>query len=314
MTAAIHVVGLTKRFGDTTALDGVSLTASPAEVLGLLGPNGAGKTTLVHILCTLERPDGGRAAIYGHDVTREPRTVRRLIAVTGQYTAVDEDISGRENLYMIARLLGTPPRRARARADQMLEQLGLASAARRTTRHYSGGMRRRLDLAASLIGNPQVLFLDEPTTGLDPHSRNELWDIVRERARAGTTVLLTTQYMEEAEVLADRVVVIDHGRVVATGTAGELRARAGGRVLRIRVDRAEHREWLVNALNVGTADVNGDMLRLPITSDRQLGDVLRLLGSSDVAVAGVDTNPPTLDEVFLTLTGGTPLRTGERSS
>lgn len=313
MTAAIEVVKLTKRFGDTTALGGVSLNAVPGEVLGLLGPNGAGKTTLVHILCTLEQPDGGRAAIYGHDVTRQARTVRGLIAVTGQFTAVDEDLPGRENLYLVARLLGLPARRARARADEMLEQLGLTEAAQRVTRHYSGGMRRRLDLAASLIGDPYVLFLDEPTTGLDPQSRNEIWEIVRQRARAGTTVLLTTQYMDEAEALADRVVVIDHGQVIAGGTAAQLRSRYSGRMLRVRVGRAEHRQWLADELGA-IVEENTDSVRLPITSDRHLSEVLVLLGSSAIEVLEIDTNPPTLDEVFLALTMGTSVPTRAGSS
>jgi daunorubicin resistance ABC transporter ATP-binding subunit len=303
MTVAIQVEGMTKRFGEVHALAGVNIETRAGTVLALLGPNGAGKTTLVRILCTLERADEGKATVCGHDVTREPREVRRLIGVTGQYTAVDEDISGRENLYMIARLLRFRPHQARSRADELLELLGLTDAGRRTTRHYSGGMRRRLDLAASLIGNPRVLFLDEPTTGLDPHSRNALWDIVRERARAGTTVLLTTQYMEEAEALAGNVVVIDRGRVVAEGTTAQLRARVGGRVLRVRLHHPSHLDRIARVLQSSTVDEEDGLVRLPITSDEQFADALRALGACGLPLAGVDTNPPSLDEVFLTLTG-----------
>src|SRR5215469_8779165 len=220
---AIEARGLVKRFGKTTALDGVDLAARAGTVLGLLGPNGAGKTTAVRILATLIRPDAGDARVLGYDAQRDAHQVRQLIGLTGQYASVDELLSGYNNLLMVGRLLGIPRRQAKQRAAELLERFGLAEAARRPAKTYSGGMRRRLDLAASLVGRPQVLFLDEPTTGLDPHSRADVWRMVRSLVEGGTTLLLTTQYLDEADELADEIVVIDHGLVIAAGTAEELK-------------------------------------------------------------------------------------------
>src|SRR3954471_13410353 len=234
MSTVIRVEGLVKRFGDTRAVNGVHFVVPAGQVVGLLGPNGAGKTTTVRMLATLVQPDEGRAFVCGYDVVRQPQEVRRLIGVTGQYATVDEGISGWENLYLIARLLDLPRKRARVRADELLERFGLAGRGRRLVGTYSGGMRRRLDLAASLIGDPRVLYLDEPTTGLDPNSRNGLWDEVRTLVAGGATVLLTTQYMEEAEALSDSVVVIDGGRVIASGATNQVRAWVGGHVLHVR--------------------------------------------------------------------------------
>ncbi|HEX6131025.1 MAG TPA: ATP-binding cassette domain-containing protein, partial [Actinomycetota bacterium] len=230
-SAAIEAEGLVKTFGDTRALDGVDMVAGEGTVFGLLGPNGAGKTTAVRILSTLLRPDSGRAAVGGYDVGRQPHEVRRLIGLTGQYAAVDELLSGQENLYMIGRLLGMRKGEARARSTELLEDFDLAEAGGKLARTYSGGMRRRLDLAASLVGRPRFLYLDEPTTGLDPRSRLELWGMIRALVAKGTTVLLTTQYLEEADQLADEIVVIDHGRVIAAGTPQDLKTRVGGLVL-----------------------------------------------------------------------------------
>src|SRR5215470_7556100 len=231
MTNAIEASGLVKRFGKTTALAGVDLVARPGTVLGVLGPNGAGKTTAVRILATLLRPDGGQALVCGYDVERQAHQVRQLIGLTGQYASVDEGLSGVNNLMMIGRLLGESRRRARVRAATLLERFDLTDAAQRPVKTYSGGMRRRLDLAASLVGQPRVLYLDEPTTGLDPRSRTEVWAMIRELVADGVTVLLTTQYLDEADQLAHDIVVIDHGKVIATGTPDELKTRTGGQVL-----------------------------------------------------------------------------------
>src|SRR6516165_671566 len=239
MTNAIEASGLVKRFGKTTALAGVDLVARSGTVLGVLGPNGAGKTTAVRILATLLRPDGGQALVCGYDIERQAHQVRQLIGLTGQYASVDEGLSGVNNLIMIGRLLGVSRRDARARAVTLLERFDLKEAAQRPVKTYSGGMRRRLDLAASLVGQPRVLYLDEPTTGLDPRSRTEVWAMIRELVADGVTVLLTTQYLDEADQLAHDIVVIDHGRVIATGTPDELKARSGGRVLEVvPADRA----------------------------------------------------------------------------
>ncbi|MEV0230702.1 ATP-binding cassette domain-containing protein [Nonomuraea sp. NPDC050786] len=305
----IVVEGLTKRFGEVAALKGVDLDVPPGTVLGLLGPNGAGKTTIVRILSTLERPTSGRALVGGHDVVRDPQRVREVIAVVGQYATIDDGISGRENLYMLARLRGESPRRARARADEMLELFGLDASGGRTAKGYSGGMRRRLDLAASLIGRPEILYLDEPSTGLDPRSRKELWDIIRTMTDDGMTLLLTTQHMEEAEVLADDVVVVDHGQVIARGTPKELRSRVGGQLLYVQAalgDLAEARAALVAAgltPVAGPPDTSGeDVLHMALARDEDLTSALRALGGSDVTVTGFGTRTPSLDEVFLALT------------
>ncbi|WKX69507.1 ATP-binding cassette domain-containing protein [Streptomyces sp. XD-27] len=312
-TPAIRVEDLAKTYGGTRAVRGVSFEVPEGTVLGLLGPNGAGKTTTVRMLSTLVKPDSGKALIHGYDVARQAREVRCLIGMTGQYAAVDEDISGWENLYLIGRLLSMGRAKARSCADEMLERFRLTEAGGRPVKGYSGGMRRRLDLAASLLGDPKVLFLDEPTTGLDPRSRNELWDEVRGLAAKGTTVLLTTQYMEEAEALADAIVVIDQGEVIASGTASELRERIGGPVLHItpqrRGDLAEMRRALELAGigPVGVDEAEG-LVRLPLDREgRLVTETVRVLGASGIPVARIDTQVPSLDDVFLTLTGAAPV-------
>src|SRR5258708_10802746 len=239
--SAVHVEGVVKRFGTTTALAGVDLDIEEATVFGLLGPNGAGKTTLVRVLATLLAPDAGRAEVFGRDVVHDAAGVRELLGLTGQFAAVDEMLTGRENLQMFGRLFDLSAADARRRANELLERFDLADAADRPARTYSGGMRRRLDLASSLLTRPRVLFLDEPTTGLDPPSRNEIWGIVRELVRDGTTLLLTPQYLEEADRLADRIAVIDHGRVLAQGTGNGLKDRVGGHILEVELSTASHR-------------------------------------------------------------------------
>ncbi len=241
MTLAIETAGLVKIFGNTRAVNGIDLAVRQGTVYGLLGPNGAGKTTTIRVLTTLLRPDGGSARVLGHDVATAAAQVRARISLTGQYASIDEDLTGHENLVLAARLLGLGWRPARARADELLEAFDLAEAAGRQVRTYSGGMRRRLDIAASLVVTPEVLFLDEPTTGLDPRSRNQVWDIVRAIAAEGTTVLLTTQYLEEADRLSERLAVIDHGRLIAEGTSRELKASVGGNMLQVRIHSADQR-------------------------------------------------------------------------
>ncbi|MBH5334542.1 ATP-binding cassette domain-containing protein [Streptomyces pactum] len=309
--SAVQVRGLVKHFGTTRAVDGVDLDVREGTVLGVLGPNGAGKTTLVRCLSTLLRPDAGTAVVAGYDVVRQPRQLRRTIGLTGQYASVDEKLSGWENLYMIGRLLDLSRKDARARADAMLERFSLTEAAKRPASTYSGGMRRRLDLAASMIGQPAVLYLDEPTTGLDPRTRNEVWDEVKRMVGDGTTVLLTTQYMEEAEQLADELTVIDRGKVIAEGGVTELKAKVGGRTLQVRPTRPEDLTAMAGAVaeagldGIGGATVDHEegLVNVPIISDEQLTAVIALLGARGFAIAGIDTHLPSLDEVFLALTG-----------
>jgi oleandomycin transport system ATP-binding protein len=304
--AAVSTRGLVKRFGDQVAVDGVDLDVAAGSVFGLLGPNGAGKTTIVRMLATLLVPDGGTARVGGYDVVRQAQSVRRLIGLTGQYASVDESLSGRENLYMIGRLLDMPAKDARRRADSLLETFGLADSAKKLAKNYSGGMRRRLDLAASLVGTPQVLFLDEPTTGLDPQRRSDLWDIVRELAWNGTTVLLTTQYMEEAEALAEYIAVMDHGRIIASGSPDELKHQVAGRWLRVRptewadlpVLQALMVEVLGSAQRADSGYVTG-----PLADDEQLNLMLRWIAYKEIAVADFGTLTASLDEVFIALTG-----------
>jgi len=305
---AIETHGLVKRFGKTTALAGVDLAARPGTVLGLLGPNGAGKTTVVRILATLLRPDGGSAAVCGCDVLRDAHQVRQLIGLTGQYASVDEGLSGTNNLIMIGRLLGLSRGESRARAAQLLARFELTDAAGRPAKGYSGGMRRRLDLAASLVGQPRVLYLDEPTTGLDPHSRNEVWVMVRRLVADGTTVLLTTQYLEEADQLAHDIAVIDHGQVIATGTPDSLQAQAGRQVLEVspvsRADLDAVRELLESRLgSAATVNVESGQVSAAVEGGAALRDILRAFDERSIELAEFALRRPSLDEVFLALTG-----------
>jgi oleandomycin transport system ATP-binding protein len=305
-TYAIHAEGLVKRFGDTTALDGVDLAVRPGTVLGLLGPNGAGKTTAVRVLATLIRPEAGHAEVGGFDVVRQPHEVRKLIGLTGQYASVDETLNGTENLLMIGRLLGLSRRDARARAAALLARFELTDAASRAAGKYSGGMRRRLDLAASLVGDPRVLYLDEPTTGLDPRSRNEVWDIVRGLVADGTTVLLTTQYLDEADQLAGEIVVIDHGRVIATGTPAQLKARTGAQTVTVRpsfADQLDRVREAVARVATGPVDVAGEVVIAPVSDPGALAELVRDLDEHGLTVAELALRSPSLDEVFLSLTG-----------
>ena len=305
---AIEAEGLVRTFGDVRALDGIDMVARQGTVFGLLGRNGAGKTTAIRILSTLLRPDSGRAAVGGYDVIQHPKEVRRLIGLTGQYAAVDELLSGRENLSMIGRLLGFSRPDARSRANELLEAFDLAEAATKLAKTYSGGMRRRLDLAASLVGHPRFLFLDEPTTGLDPRSRLELWGMIRGLVADGTTVLLTTQYLEEADRLADEIVVIDHGRVIAAGTPLQLKTRVGGQVLQARpADPADMAttERILAEFADGDEGLHSDGQLVTVTvNDRSaLGQVVRRLDDAGIPVDDLSLRRPSLDEVFLAITG-----------
>ena len=307
MNAVIQVEGLGKSFGATRALDGVDLAVRRGTVLGLLGPNGSGKTTTVRVLATLLRPDAGRARVLGHDVVAEPEAVRARIGLTGQYAAVDEALSGTDNLVLIARLLDLPRREARQRAAELVERFGLADAAGRRVRTYSGGMRRRLDLAVSLVGRPDVLFLDEPTTGLDPRHRNEVWDEVRALAADGTTVLLTTQYLEEAEQLADDLVVLDHGRVIAAGTPAALKAEVGGQRLHVRPLHPADLPAVRRRRRPRARTRRGRRRRGRADRRRPnpavLVRVAERLDAAGLPVAELGLRLPSLDDVFLTLTG-----------
>jgi ABC transporter DrrB family efflux protein len=315
---AVQVEDVFKRFGSTTALAGVDLEVPEGMVFGLLGPNGAGKTTLVRILATLLEPDSGRAELLGHDVVAESSRVRELIALTGQFAAVDELLTGRENLEMFGRLFRLPRAEARHRASELLERFELADAADRTAKTYSGGMRRRLDLASSLLTQPRVLFLDEPTTGLDPRSRNEIWEIVRDLRREGTTILLTTQYLEEADQLADEIAVIDHGRVIAKGTGNELKDRVGGHILEVELADAQQREEARTALlriGCGQPEEDGRPDRLTLPAPREslvlVEEAAAELRRAGIGVSEIGLRGPTLDDVFLQLTGEPPSENGK---
>ena len=308
MSASIETVGLVKRFGTTRALDGIDLSVARGTVYGLLGPNGAGKTTAIRVLTTLLRPDGGAARVLGHDVVSEAAAVRAKVSLTGQFASVDDDLTGFENLVLVGRLFGLPWSRARRRARELLAAFGLEAAASRQGRHYSGGMRRRLDIAASLVLTPELLFLDEPTTGLDPRSRNQVWDIVRAIAAEGTTVLLTTQYLEEADRLADRLAVIDQGRVIAEGTSGELKRSVGGRTLHLRLASAQHRDEARALLARERSDALEDgadplTLNVRVGGESDVIKALTILSGAGLSVAEFSMAQPTLDDVFFALTG-----------
>ncbi|UFU04049.1 ATP-binding cassette domain-containing protein [Ruania suaedae] len=305
---AIRTRGLVKKFGDNVAVDGVDLDIPRGGVYGVLGPNGAGKTTAIRMLATLLRPDAGQAQVLGHDVFTEGATIREKIALTGQFASLDEDLTGIENLVLLGRLLGFSSRAARTRGTALLEAFGLADAAGRQVKKYSGGMRRRLDIAGSLIVTPELIFLDEPTTGIDPRSRNQVWDIIRTLVGAGTTVLLTTQYLEEADQLADRLAVIDHGRVIAEGTPGQLKAQVGSGALKVRVVDPAQRE---RAAEILTRSIEAEVTResdpaallLRLEAGAHAADALRALEASDIEIETFALGHPSLDEVFLALTG-----------
>ncbi|MEV7068458.1 ATP-binding cassette domain-containing protein [Streptomyces collinus] len=304
--AAITVEGAEKTYGDKKALNGLDLTVARGTVHGVLGPNGAGKTTLVRVLSTLLRPDAGRVEVAGHDVVREAYAVRLRIGLLGQHAALDEELGGRQNLELFGRLHHLGARGARARAGELLERFGLADTGRKAVRQYSGGMRRRLDLAASLITEPEVLFLDEPTTGLDPRGRAEVWSSVRSLVGGGTTVLLTTQYLEEADQLADRISVVDAGRVIAEGTADELKAETGGDRIDVILRHAGQLGAAVALLPLNGVSVDADrrLLSAPVTDRMEaLSGVVRALQEAGIEAEDVALRRPTLDEVFLHLTG-----------
>jgi len=307
-TTAIEAEGLVKTFGDNRAVDGVDLEVATGTVYGVLGPNGAGKTTTIRMLATLLRPDAGRASVFGHDVAREPFVVRQLIGVTGQYASVDETLSATENLLLFCRLNGLKGAAATRRTRDLLEEFSLTDAAARPLKNFSGGMRRRLDLAASLIAQPPLLFLDEPTTGLDPRTRAQMWDTIRRLVATGSTVLLTTQYLDEADQLADRIAVIDRGHVVAEGTGDELKSSVGQQSLQlalVRPDDAPAAQAAVQDVLGVAATVSPEARRLtvPVADPARVTDLLVRLRGAGVDLDGLSMDKPTLDEVFLTLTG-----------
>jgi ABC-2 type transport system ATP-binding protein len=304
---AIEAEGLVKTYGETRAVDGVDLAVRAGTVYGVLGPNGAGKTTTIRMLATLLRPDAGSARVLGYDIVREADAVRSVVSLTGQLASVDEDLSGRENLILLARLLGLGRSQAKARAGELLEAFGLADAAGRLVKHYSGGMRRRLDIAASIVVTPRVMFLDEPTTGLDPRSRNQVWDIIRALVAEGTTILLCTQYLDEADRLADGIAVIDHGRVIAEGTPGQLKASVGLGALHVRLldpdQRPEAQRVLSRELDAVHLEPDPAGLSAPCADSDRAAEAIAELSRSGVGVANFSVGQPTLDEVFLALTG-----------
>ena len=307
-TPAIEATGLVKVFGDNRAVDGVDLVVQPGTVYGVLGPNGAGKTTTISMLATLLKPDGGSARVLGHDVVKEAATVRSLIGVTGQYASVDETLSATENLVVFGLLLGLSRKQAKAKATELLEQFSLTEAARRPLKKFSGGMRRRLDLAASLIAQPPLIFLDEPTTGLDPRTRSQMWDTIRQLVATGSTVLLTTQYLDEADQLADRIAVIDRGRVVAEGTSDDLKASVGTASLQLRLvdpaDLAVAEARIRNAIGVQpVSSAERAWLTVPLQDPERVTDLLVDLRDAGIRLAEFGVQKPTLDEVFLAITG-----------
>ncbi|MFF7377664.1 ATP-binding cassette domain-containing protein [Streptomyces massasporeus] len=322
---AIETAGLVKTFGETRAVDGVDLSVPAGTVYGVLGPNGAGKTTTVKMLATLLRPDGGEAHVFGHDIVREADEVRGRVSLTGQYASVDEDLTGTENLVLLGRLLGHHKKAARERAAQLLEAFGLAEAAAKQVKHYSGGMRRRIDIAASILNTPDLLFLDEPTTGLDPRSRNQVWEIVRAVVAQGTTVLLTTQYLDEADQLASRIAVIDRGKVIAEGTKGELKSSVGAGSVHLRLRDPDQRDLAAELLRrVLDAQVQPEPDPVALTArlgtaasadsaaeqaSRALGELAR----AGITVDNFSLGQPSLDEVFLALTGHDTHDSSDRS-
>ncbi len=307
MNYAIQAEGLIKHYGETKALDGVDLAVPSGTVLGVLGPNGAGKTTAVRILATLLTPDAGHATVNGFDLRKQSDQVRRSIGLTGQYASVDEQLSGRENLVLVARLLNYTRKGASLRAAELLEEFGLAEAADRRIKTYSGGMRRRLDLAASLVGRPSVIFLDEPTTGLDPGKRDDVWSMIRKLTDEGTSVLLTTQYLDEADALADSITVIDHGKVIANGTPQELKSIVGGRSLQVRptniTDLADVGTLLTRITGRTVEEPAKGLLAVPVEDERALTQVVRDLDERGIPVTELSLKLPSLDEVFFSLTG-----------
>jgi ABC-2 type transport system ATP-binding protein len=304
---AIEANGLVKSFGDTRAVDGVDLAVRSGSVYGVLGPNGAGKTTTVRMLATLLRPDAGSARVLGHDIVREAHAVRGLVSLTGQLASVDEDLTGRENLLLIGRLLGLRRPSAKARATELLEAFGIADAAGKLVKHYSGGMRRRLDIAASIVVTPSLMFLDEPTTGLDPRSRNQVWDIVRALAAGGTTILLCTQYLDEADQLAEGIAVIDHGKVIAEGTPAQLKASVGSGSLHVRLldpdQRPEAEQVLSRGLDSVHLEADPAGLSAACADADRAAEAVAELARAGIRVAGFSLGQPSLDEVFLALTG-----------
>lgn len=305
---AVEAIGLVKTFGKTRAVDGVDLTVRKGSVYGLLGPNGAGKTTTVRMLATLLRPDGGTARIFGYDIVQEADDVRSRVSLTGQFASVDDDLTGVENLILLARLVGYSRTQAKSRATELIEAFGISEAAGRQVKKYSGGMRRRLDIAASIIATPDLLFLDEPTTGLDPRSRNQVWEIVRALVAQGTTVVLTTQYLEEADQLADRIAVIDHGKVIAEGTSGELKASVGSGALYVRLvdPQARPRAEQIMAQTIGVEirlENDPHALSARISDAERVSQALADLTRAGIQVSNFSLGQPSLDEVFLALTG-----------
>jgi ABC-2 type transport system ATP-binding protein len=308
MPLAIETRGLTKTFGDNRAVDGIDLSVRQGAIFGVLGPNGAGKTTAVRVLATLLKPDGGSARVLGHDVVSEAHEVRRRISLTGQFASVDEDLTGTENLVLLARLLGHSRAAAKSRAAELLAAFGLEEAGNRQVKEYSGGMRRRLDIAASIIVTPELLFLDEPTTGLDPRSRNQVWDIIRALVAGGTTVLLTTQYLNEADTLADRIAVIDHGKVIAEGTSAELKASVGSGVVHVRLAEPSRRDDArqILAASLGSpVDLDSEPrgLTARVADPDRAGPALAELARAGIPVSDFSLGQPSLDEVFFALTG-----------
>ncbi|SDN77294.1 ATP-binding cassette domain-containing protein [Geodermatophilus sp. DSM 45219] len=306
-TLAIEATGLAKSYGETRAVAGVDLAVPAGAIYGVLGPNGAGKTTTIRMLATIVPPDAGTARVLGHDVVTEADAVRGLVSLTGQLASVDEELTGRENLVLVGRLLGHRRAAARARADELLEAFGIAGAAGKLVKHYSGGMRRRLDIAASIVVTPQLAFLDEPTTGLDPRSRNQVWEIVRALVAEGTTVLLCTQYLEEADQLADGIVVIDRGRVIAEGTPGQLKASVGNGALHVRLldpaRRPEAARLLESAVGTVTLEPDPAALSAACSDADRAATAVGALGRAGVGLADFSLDQPSLDEVFLSLTG-----------